>query len=87
MQEMLVYSARIAIWGWLGAILEGWRAGNARIVHQNGHLGLVGCHFGGSRWRGQWLGGLAVRIAKTTRSQATGNHHTLSRQRRFYVYH
>jgi hypothetical protein len=27
--------------------LEGWRAGNARIVHQNGHLGLVGPHFGG----------------------------------------
>ena len=56
MQEMHVYSVRMAIWGWLGAILEGWCAGNAHIVHQNDHLGLVGCHFGGSRWRGQWLG-------------------------------
>ena len=45
-QEMLVYRARIAIWGWLGAILEGWRAGNARIVHHNGHFWLVGCYFG-----------------------------------------
>ena len=76
----------MAIWGWSGAILEGWRAENACVVHQNGHLGLVGCHFGGSLWRGQLLGGWAVRIAETTRSPAAGNHHTLSRQRRFYVY-
>ena len=34
-------------WGWSGAISEGWRAGNASILHQNGNLGLVGCHFGG----------------------------------------
>jgi hypothetical protein len=72
-------------WGWSGAISEGWRAGNACIVHQICHSELVGCHFGGSRWRGQWLRGLAFRIAETTRSQATGNRHTLSRQRRFYV--
>jgi hypothetical protein len=37
----------MAIWGWSVHILEGWRAGNACIVRQNGHLGLVGCHFGG----------------------------------------
>ena len=34
-------------WGWSGGISEGWRAGNARMLHQNGNLGLVGCHFGG----------------------------------------
>ena len=86
-QEMHVCCIRMAIWGWSGAISEGWRAGNACIVHQICHSELVGCHFGGSRWRGQWLRGLAVRIAETTRSSATGNQHTLSRQRRFYDLH
>ena len=84
-QEMHVCCIRMAIWGWSGAISEGWRAGNACIVHEKGHSGLVGCHFGGSSWLGQWLKGLAFRIAETTRIPASGNHHTFSRHRRLYV--